>query len=151
MRRQATHWTIAMQRAVGVSIVVAIALVAFTWYTQRSTQADLRIAVEELRARAAELALVARAIEQRSLAPTDVRVLTLQLRDKASDIAAELAKIQRDAGTAEAARATDIARDVKASAERLAQQPATDAGPLLQHIASTVQPLLSLEQNLRLR
>src|SRR5947207_14438412 len=149
VRRQATRWTISLQHAVAASIAIAAVLVAAMWFTHRSTQAELRLSVEELRARAAEIALVARALEEARLSPTAARVLALQLRDKAADVASDVEQIQRDTSIDSAARASELGRQVTGSADRIAQQPAPNA--LSQPLTAAVQSLMTLERDLRPR
>ena len=150
MRRQGTHWTITLQRAVAASIAVAIALIVSTWMSQQSSQADLRLAVEELRARAGEMATLAREFEQRRLTPTAARVAARQLESRLADTRNQLAELQRDMPSTHAARAVEAANRLAMNADALASQDdASTRAPLSQQAHGALQTLLALETELR--
>jgi hypothetical protein len=151
MHRRATHWTIALQRAVGVSVAIAIALVVATWLSQRSSQADWRLAVEELRARAGEVAQVARLRDEDALPSTASRVVASQLRDRIADVRDDVAALGKKAPLPEQPRVAQIAQTVNASAERLSSDRSASDGtdPASGEVAAQVEALIAIETALR--
>lgn len=137
-----------MQRAVGASIVVAVALIVSTWLSQKSSQADLRLAVEELRARAGELAVLSRAAEQRRLPDLATEVAAHQLKDKIVDIRKELADLQRDTQSPHATRAVEIANGLATHADAIAAQRHADTS-VSRQIGRSLQTLVAMETELR--
>ncbi len=137
-----------MQRAIAVSIAVAIALIVSAWLSQQSSQADLRLAVEELRARAAELAVLARASEEGRVTTMGMRVVAQQLKDKIADTRDELVDLQRETQSAHAARGVELANGLASNADMIASQRHAGA-PVSQQAADARKALTAMETELR--
>jgi hypothetical protein len=151
MQRQATHWTIALQRALAVSIVVSVVLLAFTWLAQRSAQSDFKLAVEELRARAGELALLSQIRDSDALPAIAARATASQLRKRIADVHDDIVAVDKKTPLPGTARAAQIADTLATNADRLAADHAPSApnGSPARDIAELTRALIEVETEAR--
>ena len=149
--KRATRWTRFAHRAIGISVVAAIALAAMPFLDHGQDTTALRLATADLRSQAAEGALVARAWDTR-------RVTAAFTRAQAGQLAHRIADARGDARRAPVEHA-QLAASVMAKADALllgvrhleALPAPDDASPLGERLAGLADELRSIERSLARR
>ena len=145
---QATRWTRFAHRAIGISAGAAVLAAAFSFVHKRPDDVTLRLATADLRSRAAEAALVARAWDEHRATGSFTRMQAMQLSHIVSTS-------RREAEQAP----TDVTGDVTAAADTLLlalrdleQLPAPEeASPRSATLDALSDSLHAIERNLSAR
>jgi hypothetical protein len=131
MRRRAGYWSLALQGAIALSVIVGAVLLTGAVGVRQPSESRLGVAVDELRARAAECRIVANALARGAVGETYVRAQAQQLARLIGDTEEELVRFAARIATADAREAARRARGVRtlaADLERAAQTPSSISG-----------------------
>ena len=151
MRRQARHGTLWMQAAGGASIALAAGLAVWSWVGTNVSTETLPLAVADLRARSAELALLVDQSRAGKLTGIYETAQLEQLQRKLEDSRDELRSLARSSNMSFARRAVDDAQTLIGIGDRLSAAPRSEsllaeAGPAVGRIAAE---LTAIERALR--